>query len=216
MAKSLADLPSIIIFPLIYSTLLYIITHQTGEMWRFYAHLSIITLFSLLSHSLGLLISAFFINKMNAALISFAVIFFPLLLFSGFLIPIKELPKILQYFSYLSIFRLSLESLILVIYGFNRCEKMMDKITVQQMKSELGVDLLQIDECFSYSDSLPNITQGFNKMNNHLMHRNPSQVLEFFLLEDNSLYINIILMIIYTILLRVLAYYVLKWRTKVN
>jgi ABC-type long-subunit fatty acid transport system fused permease/ATPase subunit len=63
---------------------------------------------------------------------------------------------------------------------------------------------------------LPNITQGFNKMNNHLMHRNPSQVLEFFLLEDNSLYINIILMIIYTILLRVLAYYVLKWRTKVN
>jgi ABC-type transport system involved in multi-copper enzyme maturation permease subunit len=216
MAKSLADLPSVIIFPLIYSTLLYIITNQTSEMWRFYAHLLIITLFALLSHSLGLLISAFFINKINAALISFAVLFFPLFLFSGFIIPINKLPKLLQYFSYLSIFRLSLESLILVIYGFNRCEQMIDKITVQQMESELGVDLLKIDDCFSYSNSLPNITQGFDKLNNHLMQANPSHVLEFFLLENNSLYINIILMIIYTILLRVLAYYVLKWRTKVN
>jgi len=185
-------------------------------MWRFNVHLLIVILNSLVAHSLGLLISAYFIRNVNASLLTFATLFMPFILFSGFLIPINKMPKILQYISYISIFRLAYESLILVVYGFGRCKPNLNIITTQQLKVELGLDLAEIDQCFPENHSFPNITQELHKFNTYLSNSNPSKILEFFLLEENTLYLNITLMTIYTILLRVLAYYALKWKTQIK
>lgn len=105
MARSLVDVPAVVIIPMLYATVLWFVTDQIWDAWRFSVHLLVIVLVALFSHSLGLLLSAFFINNIKASLLSFSIVITPFLFFSGFLIPIRVMPEYLQKFSYLSIFR---------------------------------------------------------------------------------------------------------------
>ncbi|CAG2177777.1 unnamed protein product [Oppiella nova] len=72
-----------------FSTIMWWITGQVWDGWRFSAHLLIMILLALVSHSLGLLVSAIFINNIRASLLSFTIFVTPLLLLSGALIPIR-------------------------------------------------------------------------------------------------------------------------------
>ncbi|CAG2164544.1 unnamed protein product [Oppiella nova] len=198
-ARSLVDIPVVVVIPIVYGTIMWWMTDQVWDGWRFSVHLLIMVLLALVSHSLGLLLSAIFINNIRASLLSFTIFVTPLLLFSGALIPIRTLPSYLQTFSYLSIFRLSYESMLIILYGFNRCPTLNDPLTMDSLTHEFGVNMYHMEECLEEADSLANVTRNsLSAINRLVAKQNPSRILEWFGLQDTDLYIYISLFIAYT------------------
>ncbi|CAG2164603.1 unnamed protein product, partial [Oppiella nova] len=97
-ARSLVDIPIVLILTIMFSTIMWWITGQVWDGWRFSAHLLIMILLALVSHSLGLLVSAIFMNNIRVCLWSFTIFIAPQMLLSGALIPIRVLPSYLQTF----------------------------------------------------------------------------------------------------------------------
>ena len=113
--------------------------------------------------------------------------------------------------------RLTYESMLIIIYGFGRCSKNIIPLTMQDMGHEFGVDINQLNGCLDWADSVSNLTQnGLNSFNKFLVRQHPSRMLDYFALKESDLYIYISLLIIYSIVLRTLAYYALKWRVKIK
>ena len=113
--------------------------------------------------------------------------------------------------------RLSYESMLIIIYGFGRCPGNVDPLTFDHVSQEFGVNMNQMNECLEWSDPLANVTHnGLNAFNRFLIRQHPSRMLDYFSLKESDLYIYITLLTVYTIVLRTLAYYSLKWRVKIK
>ena len=213
MAKSLSDVPPTLIFPLIYAVFTYCLVEPPPDVWRFFAYLAVVIATSLLAHSFALVISIFFINNTIAALIVGAMLFVPFFIFSGFIIPINKLPSYVRPFTYISIYKLAIESVLIIFYGFNRCGIESNMLKVSDFAEYLGGNLLNISTCITESTSLPSVNFIIDSYNEDIKKINSSIILSRFELGDVDLFINFGLIVAYTVFLRLFAYFVLKWKS---
>ena len=216
VAKCIADIPPNFIFPIIYCIGSYLITEQIMEFWRFFSYILIMILLSILTQGFGFLVSAYFVDNITASTVIGATINIPLFLFTGLLIKIKSIPVYFRPLTYISYFRLAFEALMAIIYGFNRCPQL-EPISFRELKEEFGGDIVPMLKCIDDYDSdiIDNATLAM-KVYNDMMENNPSYALSSFDYEDSILYYNIFYMFIYTIILRLSAYFVLSWRTSIK
>ncbi|XP_054167693.1 ATP-binding cassette subfamily G member 4-like, partial [Oppia nitens] len=213
MAKSIVDIPVVVVIPVIYVTVMWWITGEEWDPKRYLLTQLVVLLVSIASHSLGLLVSAFFINNIKASLISLLLLMVPQIMFSGNLLPISVMPYWIQQLTYLSLFRLAGEAMLVIVFGFDRCPGALEPITFSHLSHHLGMDMSVINDCMDWSHSTENVTaNGLSAFNRFLLSTNPSKMLDFYGLNDNTLTISILLLLVHTIVLRILAYYVLKYR----
>ena len=123
MAKTLADLPIELTMPMISVSIAYALTGQPSSYlsWRMLSVTAVMTLCSLISQTQGLLFGAYFMNNVQAAVFISQASTLPWIMLSGFTTRVSELPKVLQWLSFGSIYRLGIESIVSVRYGFGMC-----------------------------------------------------------------------------------------------
>ncbi|CAI2725260.1 unnamed protein product [Schistosoma spindalis] len=180
MAKSLADVPFQIFFPIVYASITYWMTEQPNDALRFIQFLIISIQTSLVGQSLGLVIGT--ATSLQVAVFLGPVTGIPILLFSGFFLNLYAIPKYLQWISFLSFTRYSFSGALKIIYGNNR--------------TELDCDRKRI-----------------NKMSYPCLGK-PAMIFQALNIPDYSVSVDFGVLCIFFLFLRILGYYILRWRVR--
>ncbi|XP_054167694.1 ATP-binding cassette sub-family G member 1-like, partial [Oppia nitens] len=205
ISKTLVDLPIIILFTVVYSIIeVVIIADRDWDLWYLCSVTSIFLVIANVSHSLGIFLSSLFINNVMPGLVIFSVIFAGNFMFSGCIILIRQMPVYFQWFSYLSIFRLGGEALLLQGFNIKPCPNSADyPISMEQLGCQMGVDMSIVNDCMDWADSTANMTQfGLDTFNRFHSVSTLDKIISVVKLEPHDLYINCTLLTIYSILLR--------------
>jgi len=118
IAISLIDLPISIIYCLNSNIILYYLTDQPLEWFRFIMFTLMGFLLTITAQSLGLLIGTIF-DVTNGTFIASAVSFV-MLIFGGFFITLKDIPSYLHWFTNISYIKYGVEGMVDAVNGYNR------------------------------------------------------------------------------------------------
>ncbi|XP_053613203.1 ATP-binding cassette sub-family G member 1-like isoform X3 [Plodia interpunctella] len=118
LAITVSDIPFQAIFCVIYVVIVYLLTSQPAEWFRFSLFLSSCLLISFVAQSVGLVVGAA-MNVQNGVFLA-PVMSVPFLLFSGFFVSFNAIPKYLRWITYLSYIRYGFEGTALATYSFDR------------------------------------------------------------------------------------------------
>ncbi|XP_067126800.1 ATP-binding cassette sub-family G member 1-like isoform X1 [Centruroides vittatus] len=118
LAKSIAELPINFIFPSIFVSLVYWLTGQSLEAWRFFYFVAFAVGLALNAQSIPIIFGSLFSDKVTVFLVP--VICLPLLLFCNFFAINNPLPSYLKWITKVSPFALSYEGMLICVYGFKR------------------------------------------------------------------------------------------------
>lgn len=118
LAITVSDMPFQTIFCVVYVTIVYLMTAQPLEPFRFGMFLSACLLVSFVAQSVGLVVGAA-MNVQNGVFLA-PVMSVPFLLFSGFFVSFDAIPIYLRWITYLSYIRYGFEGTALATYGFDR------------------------------------------------------------------------------------------------
>lgn len=99
-------------------SIVYFMTSQPPEIFRFSMFLGACLLVSFVAQSVGLVVGAA-MNVQNGVFLA-PVMSVPFLLFSGFFVSFDSIPIYLRWITYLSYIRYGFEGTALATYGFNR------------------------------------------------------------------------------------------------
>ncbi|XP_046387516.1 ATP-binding cassette sub-family G member 1 [Ischnura elegans] len=117
-AITLSDLPFQAVFCVVYVTIVYFLTSQPAEGFRFGMFLSACLMISFVAQSIGLVVGAA-MNVQNGVFLA-PVMSVPFLLFSGFFVSFDAIPIYLRWITYLSYIRYGFEGTALATYAYGR------------------------------------------------------------------------------------------------
>nr|CAD7590100.1 unnamed protein product [Timema genevievae] len=106
------------VFCIIYVTIVYLLTGQPAEMYRYSMFLGACLLIAFVAQSVGLVVGAA-MNVQNGVFLA-PVMSVPFLLFSGFFVSFDAIPIYLRWITYLSYIRYGFEGTALATYAFDR------------------------------------------------------------------------------------------------
>nr|XP_032515542.1 ATP-binding cassette sub-family G member 4-like [Danaus plexippus plexippus] len=118
LAITVSDIPFQAIFCIIYVVIVYLLTSQPLEWFRFSMFLSSCLLIAFVAQSVGLVVGAA-MNVQNGVFLA-PVMSVPFLLFSGFFVSFNAIPVYLRWITYVSYIRYGFEGTALATYAFNR------------------------------------------------------------------------------------------------
>ncbi|XP_014213278.1 ATP-binding cassette sub-family G member 4 [Copidosoma floridanum] len=118
LAITVSDIPFQAIFCVLYVTIVYFLTSQPPETFRFSMFLGTCLLISFVAQSVGLVVGAA-MNVQNGVFLA-PVMSVPFLLFSGFFVSFDAIPVYLRWITYLSYIRYGFEGTALATYSFGR------------------------------------------------------------------------------------------------
>lgn len=118
MSVTLLDIPVSVLGCFLFSVIIYIITSQPLELFRFNMFFVLSLLVTFVGQSIGLIIGAWF-DVVNGTFIA-PTITIPMMMFAGFGVTLRDLPSYLKWGSHISFLRYGLEGIVGAIYGENR------------------------------------------------------------------------------------------------
>lgn len=107
LARTLADTPFRIIYPLIYSVIIYKMTGQINDESRFIGFCLLNILVAFVAQSKGLLVGAMYANQVDSAVFVAPLSTIPVILFGGFFVNLNGLPAWMSPLPLLSYFKVS-------------------------------------------------------------------------------------------------------------
>ncbi|KAI2809701.1 ABC protein, sub ABCG [Blomia tropicalis] len=213
VGKSIADLPPTLLFPSIAGAITYLLLEQPDGWWRFFAFMGIVMASAILAHSIGLLISIFCISNTTAAVIVGANVFIPMFVFSGFIIPLHKLPAYVRPFTFLSIYKLAIESILILFYGFDQCDGSQMQLKLEHFADYVPPSFINITTCIHETTSLPSFDYLLDSYNKDIGSISRSIILNRLHINDSDFFINSGLIVLFIVIIRFISYYVLKWKT---
>lgn len=122
LGKSFADLPFIIVYPVVYCLITWYLTGQAEDhAWRYFSFTGLIIVNAMNSQSFGLILGAIFVNSITAATFLGPVTTIPWYLFTGFTKRIHRLAEPYRTTSKFLFTRYIFEGLLDTVYGHERC-----------------------------------------------------------------------------------------------
>lgn len=118
LSVSIIDIPLSVFCCLIFTVIIYLMSGQPMEWFRFGMFFTISLLIVLIAQSIGLTIGAWF-NVVNGTFLG-PVLTIPMMMFAGFGVTLRDLPSYLKWGSHISYLRYGLEGYVNAIYGENR------------------------------------------------------------------------------------------------
>lgn len=133
ISKTLMEIPFQLIFSFCYTYFLYWFSNQIdmdhwysgifGWMpWRYGNFVGVIILSCFIAQGLGFLIGIICVDSFPMAIILSSTVLLFQFLFSGFFVRIQEMHAVTKHITHLSFIRFSFESLLIILYGENRCQ----------------------------------------------------------------------------------------------
>ena len=144
MAKTLADIPSLVISVMCYVLPVLEISEQPPEFFRFMLVIMISIMIGWVCESMGTMTGIVLIQDLVAATSATMALCFPMIMFSGFLVKIDQMSFLFKPMTYISWVRHGFEAILISIYGFDRCipSSLSDLVQEVKRKKENSFDLL--------------------------------------------------------------------------
>ncbi|RWS14040.1 ABC transporter-like protein 12 [Dinothrombium tinctorium] len=222
-SKTLSEIPFVILFSSIFPSMIYTLTNQVRNVWRFLSYVAIYILFAFFAQSQGMLIGAVAMNYVTAGVYCAPLTVVPMILFSGFFLRMSDLPIFFRAFPYISIMNYAYEALITILYGFDRCDLKSVKSLIELRNSltewfseSLGVN----PEKGNYTST--GVTEQFVDRvvkavsGNYARKDGKVQSLAFNLFERSGdlFYLDVVVLLISIVAMRFVAYFAVRWRIK--
>ncbi|KAI1304089.1 ATP-binding cassette sub-family G member 1 [Halotydeus destructor] len=120
-AKFLAELPILFLTILVLASIIYPLTGQIAVWWRFGMFYFVTCLMGEVCQTIGMLFGTIFSDDLISACFGSVASGFPPILFGGFVVQVAQIRWYLKPLTYVSYVRYAFESLVITIYGYDRC-----------------------------------------------------------------------------------------------